>query len=496
MSKPLIYSIKDFRRGISENIYNKDGVARIEHFDPINGQLRQFGAPALSTSVAYGSDIEDNKLESFAVSGTTIYALGWDSLTSDPAIFEWDANAQNWKGKVTFAAGSSANGLVLYTPAGGTVQYLYGLYSGTNIFRATVSGSSIVVNHAALTYTNYAKPFVHKKDNLVYFFTDNIVSSFNGTSVTTGLTLPANFRITSACEDGDYILIAGYDTDGNATGYLWDRDSSLATTTAKYDLGRVVPYVVAHLGGNSFFISKRSDSTNSAVTDLSVLEIRIRNGDRADPFAEYQMPTLGMAHNSIFATSHTVYFGAYAKLRNDASAKNVIFGIDHFGKLFIALNMGVNSATNNPPLMTGILREGDGWWIGGQSDGSWHITNTYTTTSTFETDVLRSDDLDADVVFNKALITCEKLPASASIAVYGKTDEDTAWTLLKSFSTTNGMKFSLNKSIATNALPGLSKAKQFQLQLVATGVSGASGAVTITGFMCIYDEQPHDANPT
>lgn len=486
--KKLIYSMTDFRRGIAENIYKKGDIARVEHFDPINGQLRQFGAPALSTSVAYGSDIEDNKLESFAVSGTTIYALGFDSSASNPAIFQWNADPNNyWSGLATFGAGATAHGLTLYKGA------LYGLYNGTNVFKCTLAGTPTVA-HAALSYTNYAKPFVHKKDNLMYFFTDNIVSSFDGTTVTTGLTLPTNFRITAACEDGDFILVAGYDTDGNATGYLWNRDSSLSTTTAKYDLGRDIPYIVARIGGQTLFISKRVDSTNSLVTDLSVLVIRYRNGDRADIVSEHQMPTLGMAFNSWFMTTHTVYFGAYAKLRNDATAKNVIFGVDHTAKLFIAQNMGVNAATSNPCLMTGILREGDGWWIGGQADGSWHTTNTFTTTSTFETNVIRSDDLDADVAFLKALVTCEPLPASASIAIYGKTDNDTTWTLLKSFSTTNGMKFSLSTMVARSALNGLAKAKQFQLQLVATGVSGSP--VTITGFQCFYEEKVHDANPT
>jgi hypothetical protein len=473
------YSLKDFRRGIDANIYQKDGIARVEHFDPINGQLRQFGAPTLSTSVAYGSSITGNALEVFAVSGTTIYALGMDSSSNHPAIFQWDSNAQNWKGLQTFTAGANAGGLILYKGD------FYGLYNGTDIFKCS-TGGVLDETHATLAYTNFALPFVHSKDNVAYFFTDNIVSSFTGTTASTALTLPTNFRITSACEDGDFILIVGYDTDGKATGYLWDRDSSLSTTTAKYDLGRDTPYLVARIGGQTMFISKRAESSNSAVSDQSVLVVRYRNGDRADIVSEHQMPTLGMAFNSMFLTTHSVYFGAYAKLRNDSAAKNVIFGLDYTGKLFIALNLGVNANTDNPSLMTGIIREGDGWWIGGQGNGSWHIANTYTTESPFETNIIRADALNHNVNFKGAVVTCESLPSGASIAIQGRCDAETAWTTLATFTTAAKMKFALTELVAKNALPTLRGAKQFQFRLVAIGIS--ANPVIITGFMANYDE--------
>lgn len=486
------YSLKDFRRGIDANIYQKDGVARIEHFDPINGQLRQFGAIALSTSAAYGSDITANAFTAFATIGTTLYAIGFDSSASHPAIFKWNNSTQQWDGHVTFGAGASARGIVSYSPDAGTTTYLYGLYNGTNIYRSTVGGL-IVTNQANLTYTNFANPLVHSKDNRVYFFTDNIVSSFDGTTVTTGLTLPANFRITSACEDGDYILIVGYNTNGVATGYLWDRDSSLTTVTAKYDLGRDTPKAVARIGGNSFIVSHRSDTTFTDWDDQSVLVVRVRNGDRADILSEYQMPTFQFAGNSSFATSHSMYFYAYAKLRNDASAKNVVFGLDHQGKLFIALNMAVD-ATASAPTFGGVFRDGDGWWVAGSTQGSFHGDNSYATESIFETNIIRSEDFDADVIFSKAIITCEPLVSGGSITLKAKTDNDSSWTTLKAFTIANGMKFSLPALQAANALPRIAKSKQFQLQIVATGASATS--VIITGFKCDYDEKAHDANPT
>lgn len=482
--KTLTYNVQDFRRGIDPNIYKDGGVARIEHFDTVNGQMRQWGAVTASTSVAYGSDLTLNKLNSFAVSGTTIYALGYDSSAGDPAIFQWRAAPNNdWSGLATFAAGASAWGLFLYKGD------LYGLYNGTNIFKCTLGGT-VTVNHAALTYATFAQPFVHSKDNIAYFFTNNVVTSFDGTTPTTALTLPTNFRITSACEDGDYVLIVGYDTDGKATGYLWDRDSSLATTTAKYDLGRDTPYYVSRIGGTTFFISKRADSVNSLVTDQSVLVVRYRNGDRADILAEWQMPTLGMALNSSFTTSHTIYFAAYAKLRNDASAKQVVFGLSHEGKLFIALNMSENAGTSpslNAPVA--IFREGDGWWVSDSGGtGAWHLANAYTTDSTFETNILRSEDLRKNVNFKGAIVTCDPLPTNGRIIIKGRKNEETAWTTLATFTTVNSMKFALSELVAKNALNGLDRSKQFQLQVVADLSDAGTIPVVITGFQATYEE--------
>ena len=462
---------------MSPNLY-KDGVGRLEHFDLTNGQARQYGAPTLSTSVAYGADIAANKLTVFAKLSTTLYAVGFNSDTNHPALFKWNANDQRWEGLATSGSGAAMSGLVAYKGD------LYGLYNGTNIFKCT-TGGTLTVNHATLTYTDFALPIVHKKDNLVYFFTDNIVTSFDGTTPTLALTLPTNFRITSASEDGDYILIVGTDTDGVGTAYLWDRDSALTTMTGKMDLGRDVPFLVAHLGGTSFILSKREDSTNSAVDDRNAIVIRYRNGDLAPILAEYETLTLGV-NFAIGGFYHDVaYFGAYAKLKGDTDAKNVVFALDHFGNLSVALNMSVNDAISNPSQMRGIFRDGDGFWIAGSSDGSWHIANTYTTPSILETTILRNDNMALNQSFRGAVVTSEPLPSGATIAVQAHKNEESAWTTLKTFSTANSMKHAVNQSEALTQLQGIDRAKQIQFRVVCTGVP--ANPVTMTGFQVILD---------
>lgn len=473
--KPTTYTVTDFRQTMSPNLY-KEGVGRLEHFDLTNGQARQYGAPLLSTSVAYGADIEANELTAFAKLSTILYAVGYDSSTNHPALFKWNSNNQNWEGLATSASGASMSGLVAYKGD------LYGLYNGTNIFKCT-TGGTLTINHAVLTYTNFSLPIVHKKDNLIYFFTDNIVTSFDGTTPTTALTLPTNFRITSACEDGDYILIVGTDTDGVGTAYLWDRDSVLTIITGKMDLGRDVPFLVAHLGGTSFILSKREDSTNSAVDDRNAIVIRYRNGDLANILAEYETLTLGV-NFAIGGFYHDVaYFPAYVKLKGDTVAKNVVFALDHLGNLSVALNMSVNTAISNH--MKGIFRDGDGFWIAGTGDGSWHITNTYTTASVFETTIMRNENIALNQSLRGAIVTSEPLPNGANIAVQARINEQSTWTTLKTFTTANSMKHAVNLAEGLTALVGLDRAKQITFRVTCAGV--AASPVTLTGFQVILD---------
>lgn len=484
--EPIIYSISDFRKEMTPDIY-KEGVARIEHADNRTGQMRMWPTMSLSSSVAYGSDIEDNKLSAFTSSGTTIYALGFDSSASNPAIFKWNAASLYWEGHATFGAGSTAEGIILYQ------GILFGLYNGTNIYRVTLAGTP-TPTHKTLSYTNYAHPIVHSKDNVAYFFTDNIVSSFgkdaNGAlesppaTVTTALTLPTNFRITAACEDGDYIFIVGYDTDQKATGYLWNRDSSLATTTAKYDLGYEIPYHCGRIGAYTFIVSASAESTNSAVTDTRSLTIRRRNGDMAEIMSEYQMTTLILTYQGRYTNNNKMYFSAHVKMKNDTAAKNVIFRLDQDGRLTMALNMGVNAAVNDNET-SGIFREGDGWWIAGRTKGSWHGVNSYTTVAAFESSVIRSKNKAHNLQFLGAIIECESLSSVGRIVLKARKDLTAAFTTLATFTTASATKFALSQAVSQNALE-LSKAKHAQFRIEIDNTGAGTTPVVITGFQALF----------
>lgn len=475
LNKPIIYQKTDFRQTISPDLYSANGIARSEHWNTIAGQLRPWRTLSVSTIRGYGSDSLTAKLNSFAILSNVPYALGENGLTGFPALFKWNQSTFDaWDAFVAFSSGASAGGLVAYKNA------LYGLWKGSSIFKCTSSGI-LTEGHAALSYTHFSTPLVHSKDNLLYFFTDNIVTSFDGTTPTTVLTLPTNFQITSACEDGDFIMIIGFDTDGKATGFLWDRDSSLTTLTAKYDLGTDSPRHVSKLGGTTFIVSVRGDVSNSLFTDNSALTIRVRNGDRADIFMEYHMPKI-ILHQfglGMYATSHRLYFSAYAKLQGDSVAKHLVFRLDYDGKLSIALNLGINGGLN--PVMPAIFRDGDMWWIGGLANGSWNSVDSYTTISSFESNIIRSDDLTKNLDIVGIIVTCEPMPASGQILVQARKNEETAWTTLKTFTTDNSIKLAVSAIEAKNALNGLDRAKHAQIRLESTG-----GAV-ITGLQATFN---------
>jgi hypothetical protein len=489
--KPITYSIKDFRQSISPDLY-KSGIARTEHFDTIAGQARQWHEIEASTVSAYGSSNTGSALNSYTRLGSILYALGM-SDSNHPAIFYWDYGTESWLGIQEFATGAAANCLFSYH------GNLYGYYNGTHIFKCTTGGSATPEHYNITDYTTFAYPIVHSKDDVAYLFLDNLIYTFDGTTATLALTLPSGFKITSACEDGDYIMIVGFDASGKATGYLWDRDSSLSTLSGKYDLGYDIPHHVARLGGNTFIVSARGESVGVAsnVPDLAVLTVRLRNGDMADIVSEYQMPAITMPligtsyGQGRFANSHRLYFSALAQLKGDSSAKNLVFRLDYNGKLSIALNMGINVQASNCN-MTGIYRESDAWFVAGRTDGNWSMTTTHNTVSSFETTIIRSPDLSQDLNLSEVFVTFEPLPTGGSISLLCKKNEETSWTTLKTFTTVGKVKFSITSLAGNNALNGLTNARQLQFRLQIS--SSGSSPVILTGFQAVLLPVQHDNN--
>jgi hypothetical protein len=453
------------------------GVARIEHFDTVLGQARQHAKLNLSVSQAYSADIYQNALNAFAAGNNTIYALG-RSPGLGFAVFQWSAGPNYWIG-LTEQIGLEASILTYYKGA------LYGLRSGGNIWKCTVGGIYTATVDTIKSYTTYADPVVHSKDGKMYFFVDNEVWDFDGVNASSSavLALPTTFVITSACEFGDYLLIAGYDSSsGISTAYLWDRDSSLTTLTAKYDLGTDRVKHVANIGGTGFFISQRLDSANSPNTDKMRLVIRYLRGDRAEILRQFEFESLSIPKGA-YSTNEKLFFPAYVKMKGDASGKNVIVSIDQRGGLSFELNLGV--MTQVPPTNMGLIREGDGWWIGGGINGSWNSVNAYDVVSSFETSVISPGAFNQNLRFRGATITCDPLPSGASIVLRARVNEQTAWTTLQTFSTANAVKFSTNHPKCINALNKLAMARRAQFRIEVTG--STSSPIILTGFQCVFD---------
>lgn len=468
--------LKFFSPTITPNIYEDNALTRLEHFEVSDGKLVPFRTLGASTLVNSNWSILSSFLKvtgTTGANGISLFALAQETVAPRGTILYWDKDNYRWDTYQSINAdGQYATFLHYYQ------GYFYGLWKGTNMWqiKAEALGSRTVNGtFAAITYTNYSNPITHSKDGLMYFAADNLIKSFNGTTLSTGLTLPSNFIITSIAEDGDYIMIVGYDSGtGKATAYKWDRDSSLATLTAKYDLGYEVPVHNATIGGTHFIISKKTDTDSTAFVENPQLIIRYITGDKAKILKTFTYSYLTVGGK--YLANDGLYFTAYIYQTYESAGHFVVFKLDENGNLTMPVNAGIDTGT---AAITGIIRDGDGFFLG-SADGQWSShANTYTTTSFFETtkDVAKNLTNNLDLV--GAVVTFDPLPASSSVVVKTRKENETSWTTLATFNTEDSVK--------GIALGTGDTAKERQFRVESTG-----GAV-ITGFQRDYDEKPNEA---
>lgn len=476
----MLHTLTNFKVGMTPNIYG-EGIYRMEHFDTITGQARPYRALVASDLTHGAVSLKD--LVKFARDTNDIYCLGKETGGTRGALGKWDTSNYRWGGFQSFNADGTFAEVLFYRDA-----YLYGLWKGTHLWRIPKAGGADLTGaggtYGAITYTNYCQPILHSKDGLHYLGTDNVVSSFDGTTLATVLTLPAGFVITSLSENGDYLSILGYySVSGNGVEFLWDRDSSLATVTQKYEIHQESTYHNATLGGTHFIITTSKLPINVSSSNNSLiryLNIRYISGDKAKLFSTYRFSSLVLREGAYFA-GESLFFHATVKFIGETTAHFVVFKLDEEGRLTIVQNLAINDAGSVSDGLPGISDNGDGFFIAGRTDGAWHTTTTYATTSAqssfFETVKYSSPDFAKSIDVVGYAVTFESLPANASVVVKTRADAETAWTTVATFDTDNAVSGEMN-SLGTSTCAE----RQFRVE---------SLDAVITGFQVKFSEVPN-----
>lgn len=255
---------------------------------------------------------------------------------------------------------------------------------------------------------------VHHTSDIAYFFHDNFVHTLNDTSWSAKvLTLPSANRIVAACAYGNYLAIGCINKDfGTITGadfqstvYLWDRDSGLATLTARIDFGRgkllhlatldnkLIGVVNNYADGQyglkkgKIYIKQASDNTTVILNEITT-DARID----ADSTGVAFLPRTN------FVKENKLYFPMRADLNGDE--RNGIWVVDSLGRISLDF---VEEAVATDKYYQGIYQTGNMWWIAHSGDGSVTRTDdgaTYSSTlaSTYESLIL------GDSHINKKLI--------------------------------------------------------------------------------------------
>lgn len=482
----VTYSALKFDKGMTPKVFTPNSATRIEHFDTITEVLRPFRT-LISSPNNQAVQTTAMALIGFDMLNDSIYAVGTDHATpTTGAIYKWNTSAFEWQDKQSMG-GTNVPNSMLQSHAG----YLFGIVNNRYLYRFDGVSTFNMTFFDMTSISYFADAITHSKDGIMYYGADNKIYAVSSTGAApsgASLTLPnANYRITSLCEQGNYINIVGYDVKtGESSSLLWDRNTSEVDLTESYPLGRDTVVHNASLVGQIFTIQVRTDSSNSSFNEKPVLVIKYLNGPQFDTLYEFPVASLPVVGNFIgakYTSLDRFYFTAKVQFDGESAARNVCFCLDYKGRLTIAQNVAIDTGTN---AVSGILRNGEAFWFGAGSDGAWNTTTTYTTVSSYETNDIRSEDLGMNLNFKKLYVTCEPLPASAQILVKMRKNEETTFTTVGTLTGTNTPKFSLTEMKVKNALIGLDKAKQVRIRLEST-----VGAV-ITGLQAIFNEVADD----
>lgn len=461
--------IKDFSKGMTPDVYDQNGIVKIEHFDLTTPIAR----PYRTLEAGDGDIIATATNFSNVCKGNYIYGLCQRSASVNaPQTMYWNSTTKSWVGDAYIGTTSAYKEALIYYSG-----YLYGL-SASYLWQATV-GSSINATFKALpaTCTTFTDFLIHSKDGYLYWGSNNLILRFDGTNLVTGFTFPANFVITSISEQGDYISAVGYDSiTGFATYNVWDRDTSNTTLFDKAELGYCVPIHNATLGGVPFIISYRPRVNNFDFSETTEILIRYISGGRVLPLNEYPYTFLVMGgkqceYNKLYfhAQYYSILFDS-----GETSPGQAIFCLDDKGRLSIAQNL---TALNSDIGATGInfLRSGSGFWIAGGSALGYNTAATYSSEAVIETPKYRSDKLNMNIDLIGATVSFEPLASGASVVIKTRADDEITWTTLATFDTDDSVKGSITGQ-------GLSTAKERQFQIISTGAA-------ITGFEASFEDK-------
>lgn len=451
-----------------------------------------------------------DRIQNFTVAlrtGTTYSLYGLGLSSGKPKVFyknltastTTDLDDDDWasatNGDVSGATAGSFETFVYYKNQG----EIYGARDSRYLFAFSPTGTAMVdseYDHGS-AWANITEGLVHSKDDICYIGIDNIIISKNGAAgFATALTLPADKRITSLCEYGDYLAIAAEPISGvgKSVVYLWDRDSTLSTLSEVIDWGEGSLQIIEEIEGHIIGISIYSRNTSlTAATFQSKLTFRQYAGGEALVFAEI---ISDQANNQLrpYKQKSDQYLYFTLAITIDSQLQQGVWKIGRVkptDPFAVSIDRTLSNDDTGLSGPNGFYKLGDYMFIAytDVTGTTYYLSKTkdsssYTATSSYESLKITGEDISTTKKLDAVTIMTEFLPAGASVLVKYKKDEETSWTTILTHDTDDEIRLSAINIQSTGVeLPTF---KELQFQITSTG-----GGV-ITGLKYKYTEIKDD----
>lgn len=496
MGKQIETTLKSFDGGMNPDVRDQgdDSFALSYNLDTLDNNKSLKAKKTFVAIADNGEKITRFLYAKLAAGGYRMYGLGQDT-GGQPKVFIGNPPVQNtpyWDAYQAGTVGAVATNVFFEYK-----DYLYFWQNGTILSRKLLTGGeTFTESYQTISYTNVAQPVRHSADDIAYFFSDNKVHKLNDTSWTSNaLTLPSDLKIVGGAEYGNYLAILCSPIQaGTAESvlFLWDRDSSLSTISAKVKLGVGEVY---HIGSNDtgLFITQIVNTISAYGANYNEgFVIKHYNGFLTEK--KFNDSATQAYFNSISLSGNSIMVGRdfYFPLQLTTTKDNVTYNFIMSAKfekeeIIITANQSIDSVSGS---INGIYEVTGQWYV---SHSTTPLTFESALGSTFadgalETHIYATESRTQSKQLLGATVTTDPLDTGESVNIKYRIDEQTSWTTILTADTDDDVAHhAVNEDGGVGELPTLYKEIQFRLE--------GSGGTEITGFSfkeeVLEDDRPY-----
>lgn len=469
MAKSIETIINRFDGGISDDVRekasNKFAISR--HFNIFDNPYRltpyrTTEADTHDGSTATGMKQYDVRDFVFVGSNSRLYGMGKNGSGQTKIVYKADPTDGNW----TLPASSETSAAVKY---GCFLEFngrLLG-FTGNNVFVYNIGTPGFTNTATAATVSTIAQGVIAKDKNAYLAYNNKIVRVNESYTVSEPLTLPADLKVTSLENYGNYLSIACANKDQSGSGrsyvFLWDLTSDDVAESLDWGEGEI--RVLGNIEGRLVGISNAllNTSLGSGYAKLVLREWATGIPQVSKQLISKTTTKSPLQYKAI--KNNRVYFSAALYIQDSSTLEE---GIWVYGRRDINSPFSLTLDTIEPAAdadgVTSFGNAGNFWFINHSADGSITKTDdsaTFTTTSSYESQKFYCGDLTRDKELLRVALSYVPLTSGQQVVLKYRKDQETSYTPLFTRTTAN--------EVGHVVKPNIGRYKEVQFRIESTG---------------------------
>lgn len=479
--------INNFSGGISDDPREENGTKfqLAQHFDSFSQPNRLIPYRSLEADTNDGST--STGMKQYAVkdflyhsASSKLYGLGKNGSDQTKIVYKADATTGNW----TLPASSEGNGAVLNGCFVEYKDYLWGFQGTTQVWKwGLLSGTPSITNSAGTvgTITSVAQGVIAKDDQLYLPYNNKLARVSSGGTVTDAvLTLPTNFKITSICNYGNYLAIGCAPSstyNGQSKVFLWNLTSPDVQEVIDWGEGEL--RILETIEGMLVGVTDRYLNNATGAGKGSMI-VQVYSGGAPQVVKEvFTQALTGKTMPISKAVKNNRLFWS-AKIMTDTAGSSYIEGIWSFGRKNVnypfSLNLDIADENVDTDGIQAFGTAANYFFIAHSGDGSIDKTNdaaTYAFTSVYESQIFSFNDPSVNKQLLGISLYTAPLPASSSVTVKYKVDDDSSFTTIGTLSTQG--ELSRDFVMIESTGDAFATGKEFTFRVESTGGAEITG---------------------